>query len=243
MAHPLARRTVILPTMRELVASIAHEVNQPLAAIVANAECCLDWLATDSPDMTRARKAAERIVRDGYRASAVLNSMRTLLKTPAPAMSSLDLNEVIRDILESMRNELRRHDVVLQIDLCKTLRCVCGNRIQLQQVLVNLIKNAIEAMNDSTAKPLLVRVRSAAQGRSALVAVEDFGTGFDAVAEECMFDPFFTTKRDGTGVGLSICRSIVEGHGGILWACRKPDRGSVFQFTLPMISAPKSVES
>jgi C4-dicarboxylate-specific signal transduction histidine kinase len=229
-------------TLRELIASIAHEVNQPLTAIVANAESCLSWLATDTPDLGRVRKAAERIVRDGCRASAVVGSIRALLKAPAPSMSSLDINEVIRDILESMRSELSRYDVVLQIDLCKSLRCVLGNRIQLQQVLINLIKNAIESMSDSEARPLLVRVSTEAQGPAAVVAIEDFGIGFDAIAEESMFEPFFTTKREGTGVGLPICRSIVEAHGGALWACRKATHGSVFQFTVPMINPPLSME-
>jgi C4-dicarboxylate-specific signal transduction histidine kinase len=229
--------------MRELVASIAHEVNQPLAAIVANAESCLSWLGTDPPDMARARKAAERIVKDGYRASAVLNGIHSLLTTPAPAMLQLDLNGVIRDILEFMRNELGRQDVVLQIELGKTLCPILGNRIQLQQVLVNLIKNAIESMNESDARPLLVRVSTAVQGQLAVVAVEDFGSGFDAVAEKSMFDAFFTTKREGMGVGLPICRSIVEAHGGVLWACRKEAQGSVFQFTVPMINPPVSIEN
>ena len=165
--------------------------------------------------MARAREAAQRIVRDGYRASDVLNNIRALLKTSAPTMSQLDLNRVIRDILELMRDELSRHDVVLQIDLCRKLRYVRGNRTQLQQVLINLIKNAIESMSDSVARPLLVRVSTAAQGQSAVVAVEDFGSGFDAIAEERMFEPFFTTKGEGTGVGLPICRSIVEAHRGV----------------------------
>jgi C4-dicarboxylate-specific signal transduction histidine kinase len=228
--------------IRELSASIAHEVNQPLAAIVANAETCLSWLGKNPPDIARARKAAERIVRDGYRASAVLNSMRVLLKPRAPAMSHLDLNALIRDIAELMRNELIRYDVVLQIDLCKTLRYVRGNRTQLQQVLVNLIKNAIESMTDSAARPLLVRVSTAAEGQLAVVAVEDFGGGFDTIGKECMFEPFFTTKPQGTGIGLPICRSIVEGHGGVLWACSKKAQGSVFRFTVPVINPSISIE-
>jgi C4-dicarboxylate-specific signal transduction histidine kinase len=223
-------------TMRELVAAIEHEVNQPLAAIVANADACLSWLGTDQPDMARVRIATERIVRDAYRAGAVLSSIRALLEAPSPAMSELDLNEVIRDISDLMRNELSRHDVVLQIDLCKHLRYIWGNRIQLQQVLINLIKNAIESMSDSVLRPLLVRVSTAIQGELAVVAVEDSGRGFDAAAAEHMFEPFFTTKRDGTGVGLSICRSIVEAHGGVLFATRKESPGSVFQFTVPLIS-------
>jgi C4-dicarboxylate-specific signal transduction histidine kinase len=227
-------------TMRELIASIAHEVNQPLAAIVANADACLSWLGTDQPDMARVREAAERIIRDGYRASAVLSSIRSLLKAPSSAMSELDLNEVVRDMFDLMRNEFSRHDVLLQIDLCKHLRCIWGNRIQLQQVMINLIKNAIESMGDSVVRPLLVRVSTAIQGELAVVAVEDSGSGFDAAAAELMFEPFFSTKREGTGVGLSICRTIVEAHGGVLCAIRKESPGSVFQFTVPLISRPIS---
>ena len=230
------------PTMNELIASIAHEVNQPLAAIVANAEACLSCLGTDQPDLARVRKAAERILREGYRASAVLSGIRAMFKGPVPAMSELNLNEVIRDILDLMRNELSWNDVILQIDLCKQLGCIRGNRIQLQQVLVNLIKNAIESMIDSDVRPLLVRVGTAIQGESAVVTVEDSGSGFDAAAAEQMFAPFFTTKRGGTGVGLSICRSIVEAHGGVLCAARKESPGSVFQFTVPLIHPPISIQ-
>ena len=230
-------------TLSELIASIAHEVNQPLAAIVANADACLSCLGTDQPDLARVRKAAKRIVRDGYRASAVLSSIRAVLESRVPAMSELNLNEVIRDILDLMRNELSRYDVILQINLCKQLGCIRGNRIQLQQVLVNLIKNAIESMIDAVVRPLLVRVSTAIQGELAVVAVEDSGSGFDAAAAEHMFEPFFTTKREGSGVGLSICRSIVEAHGGILCATRKESPGSVFQFTVPLIQPPISIHN
>jgi C4-dicarboxylate-specific signal transduction histidine kinase len=230
-------------TISELIASIAHEVNQPLAAIMANADVCLSCLGTDQPDLARVRKAAKRIVRDGYRASAVLCSIRAVLGSPVPAMSELNLNEVIRDILDLMRNELSWYDVILQIDLDKQLGCIRGNRIQLQQVLVNLIKNAIESMIDSVVRPLLVRVSTAIQGELAVVAIEDSGSGFDAAAAEHMFEPFFTTKREGTGVGLSICRSIVEAHGGILCAIRKESSGSVFQFSVPLIHPPISIQN
>jgi C4-dicarboxylate-specific signal transduction histidine kinase len=232
---PHARRAM---TMRELVAAIAHEVNQPLAAIVANADACLSWLGTEQPDLACMRKAAERIIRDGYRASAVLSSIHALFNVPSQAMSELDLNEVVRETFELMRNELNRYDVVLQVDLCTQLRGAWGNRIQLQQVLINLIKNAIESMSESVVRPLLVRVSTAIQGAMAMIAVEDSGSGFDAAAAERMFEPFFTTKREGTGVGLSICRSIVEAHGGILRATRKESAGSVFEFTVPLIQRP-----
>jgi C4-dicarboxylate-specific signal transduction histidine kinase len=230
-------------TMSELIASIAHEVNQPLAAIVANADACLSCLGADPPDLARIRKVANRILRHGYRASALLSSIRAVLESPVPAMSELDLNEVIRDILDLMRSELSWHDVVLQIDLCKQLGRIRGNRIQLQQVLVNLIKNAIESMSESVVRPLLVRVSTAIQGELVVVAVEDSGSGFDAAAAEHLFEPFFTTKRQGTGVGLSICRSIVEAHGGVLCATRKESPGSVFQFTVPLIYPPISIQN
>jgi signal transduction histidine kinase len=230
-------------TMEELVASIAHEVNQPLAAIVANAESCLNWLGAERPDVARVRKAAERIVKNGLRASAVLSSMRAQLDAHTPVMSELDLNEIIRDILELMRTELIRHDVVLQIELCRYLGCIRGNRIQLQQVILNLIKNGIESMDESVMRPLLVRVSTAMNGDSVVVAVEDSGTGFDAAAAGRMFDPFFTTKRQGTGVGLSICRSIVEAHGGVLWGDRAERQGSVFQFTVPLVRHDVSMEN
>ena len=238
-----ASQTSALPascalSMKELVASIAHEVNQPLAAIVANAEACLSWLGAEQPDVARARKAAQRIVRDGYHASDVLGCVRALLKGNSPAMSKLDLNGVIRDIFELMRYELSRYDVVLQIDLCRQLRPVLGNRIQLQQVMVNLIKNAIESMSESVVRPLLVRVSTAIHGEFAVVAVEDFGRGFDAVEADRMFEPFFTTKREGTGIGLSICRTIIEAHGGLIRASRKEPQGSVFEFTVRQLGRP-----
>jgi len=229
-------------TMEELVASIAHEVNQPLAAIVANAESCLSWLGADQPDMARARKAAQRIVRNGHHASAVLNGIRAQLGASTPVMSELDLNEVVRDSLDLMRTELNRYDVVLQIELCRYLGSIRGNRIQLQQVILNLIRNGIESMSESVVRPLLVRVSTAMNGGSAVVTIEDSGGGFDTAASGRMFEPFFTTKREGTGVGLSICRSIVEAHGGALGGARREPKGSVFQFTVPLIN-PLSIEN
>jgi signal transduction histidine kinase len=229
-------------TMREVVASIAHEVNQPLAAIVANAESCLSWLSADQPDMARARKAAERIVRDGHHASDVLNGIRALLKSAAPAMLPLDLNEVVRDILDPMRADLSEKQVVLHIELTSQLGYVRGNRTQLQQVLLNLVKNAVESMCSEAPRPLLVRLSTAIQGGSAVLAVEDSGSGFDGAAAARMFEPFFTTKVQGTGVGLSICRSIVEAHGGVIWATPKTPHGSVFQFTVPFIGQPGSTD-
>jgi signal transduction histidine kinase len=222
-------------TMRELIASIAHEVNQPLAAIVANAESCLSWLNADQPDMARARKAAERIVRDGHHAGNVLNGIRSQLKSALPAMLPLDLNEVVGDILELMRAELSQHEVVLHIELSSQLGYVRGNRTQLQQVLLNLVKNAVQSHRSGDPRPLIVRVSTAMHYGSAVLAVEDSGGGFDSTAAARLFEPFFTTKVQGTGVGLSICRAIVEAHGGAIWAMSKQPHGSVFQFSLPLV--------
>jgi signal transduction histidine kinase len=195
------------------------------------------------PDVARVRKAAERIVKNGHHARAVLISMRAQLEAHTPVMSDLDLNKVIRDILDLMRTELIRYDVVLQIELCRYLGRIRGNRIQLQQVILNLVKNGIESMSESVIRPLLVRVSTKMNGDSAVVAVEDSGTGFDPAVAVRMFDPFFTTKRQGTGVGLPICRSIVEAHGGVLWATRGERQGSVFRFTVPLIRHDVSMEN
>jgi C4-dicarboxylate-specific signal transduction histidine kinase len=223
-----------LTTMGELAASIAHEVNQPLAAIVTNAESCLLWLAKDRPDLDRVRKAAERIVRTGHHASDVIKSIRAMLRKGSPAISQLDLNGAITDVLDLMRNELSRHDVALETELCADLERITGDRVQLQQVIVNLVKNGIEAMSGVMNRARLLRVTTMLDANGCvLTAVADSGKGLDAPTINRIFEPFFTTRREGMGMGLSICRSIVEAHGGRLWAsCRLP-HGSVFQFTLP----------
>jgi signal transduction histidine kinase len=230
-------------SIREVAASIAHEVNQPLTAIVTIAESCLSWLSSDPQDMARLRKAAERIVRHGLRASEVLKSMVAQLEVANPVMSNLDLNEVVRDIVELMSAELCRSDVVLQVELCPRLGWVRGNRIQLQQVVLNLVKNGIEAMSESAIRPCLLRVSSAMNGGWAVIAVQDSGRGIDSASAERMFEPFFTTKSQGTGVGLSICRSIVEAHGGVISASPGETMGSVFQFTVPLISQRVAAEN
>jgi signal transduction histidine kinase len=231
IAPPSARGT----SMNETVAAITHEVNQPLAAILANAECCLGRLDADPPDIEGARKAMERIIRNGQHASAVLGTIRDLLKVPIPMMSELDLKELISDALDLIHIDLTGNDVVMQIQLCRNIGCIRGNRIQLQQVLVNLIKNAIQSMSAAVKHKRILRVTTTRDGGSAVVAVEDCGVGFGAETAARMFDPFFTTKNDGTGLGLSICRSIVESHGGILWATHREPEGSIFRFTLPIV--------
>ncbi len=221
-------------TMGELAASIAHEVNQPLASIVTNAEACLGWLDREQPNLERARNAAARIVRDGQDAGEVIRSIRAMLRKTPPEGKLVDINKIIEEALSLMHGELRRHDVALETDLYGGFRHVVGDRVRLQQVIVNLVKNGIDALSEVTQRRRLLRVGSSidADG-NVLIAVEDCGSGLDQAKMSRVFEPFFTTKREGMGMGLSICRSIVEAHGGRLWASRRSPHGSIFRFTVP----------
>jgi PAS domain S-box-containing protein len=227
-------RVARLTTMGELVASIAHEINQPLAAMVTNGGACLSWLANDTPNLDEARGAVERIVKDGHRAGDVIRSVRALARKSGPEMTDLDINDAVREVLTLMRSELHRHDVSLETELSGGLEPIVGDRVQLQQVILNLIMNGIEAMSAEMHQPRVLRVRSQLDGPGhVLVAVEDSGPGLALEAMDHFFDPFFTTKPGGMGMGLSICRSIVGAHGGRLWASPQSPRGAVFQFTVP----------
>ena len=215
-------------------ASIAHEVNQPLAAIVTNAESCLLWLENDQLDLKRARMAAERIVRDGYHASAILKSIRAIFRKGSSEFVAVDINGVIKEVIGEMQDEFDRKDVVVEVDLCSNAVSVLGDKVQLCQVLMNLIRNGIESMNELTTRPRWLRVSTSLEiAGFATVAVTDSGVGIAAVAVNQIFEPFYTTKREGVGIGLWICRSIVEAHGGLLWAARGVPHGSVFQFKVP----------
>ncbi|MFY9899823.1 MAG: ATP-binding protein, partial [Xanthobacteraceae bacterium] len=228
-------RVTRMTTMGELVASIAHEVNQPLMAIVTNADTCLSWLASDTPQLDEARKAAERIVRDGHRAGDIIKTIRALARKSRPELTRLEMNDVITEVLALTRGELRRHDVSLEIELSDGLETVMADRIQVQQVILNLVMNGIEAMSTIMDRPRVLRVSSRIDGPdSVLIAVTDTGTGLDPTKMDQIFDAFFTTKSEGMGMGLSICRSIIEAHGGRLWASPNPPHGSVFQFTVPV---------
>ena len=232
-----------LTTMGELVASIAHEVNQPLMAIVTNAETCLRWLGREQPDLGEARNAAERIVRNGHRAGEVIRGIRALARKSPSEMAEFDVNGVIENILELMRVELTRHDISVDADLTGGLATIMGNRVQLQQVMMNLIMNGIEAMSGLERQRRVLRVNTRLDGDgSVLVAVEDCGMGLDPANCDRVFDPLFTTKREGLGMGLSISRSIVEAHGGRLWASQRLPNGAIFQFALPAATR-DSVES
>jgi PAS domain S-box-containing protein len=224
-----------LTTMGELTASIAHEVNQPLAAIVSNAEACMLWLEREQPRLDEARRAAERIIANGQRAGEVIKSVRALARKTALEMTRFDINDAIGEVLDMMRIEMRRNDVSLEADLKAGLPTVTGDRVQLQQVVMNLILNAIEAMSTVSDRPRRLRVASSGEEAGhVLVAVEDSGVGLDAEAMKRLFDSFYTTKREGLGLGLSICRSIISEHGGRLWADANAGPGSTFRFTVPI---------
>jgi signal transduction histidine kinase len=217
-----------------LTASMAHEVTQPLAGIVSNADSCLLWLAKEEPNLDKARRAAERIVRDGHRAAQVIQSIRAQARKSATQTIILDMRHLIGDTLELVQSELQRHAVSLQTRFPANPRFIMGDPTQLQQVIVNLIMNAIEAIDASARTPRVIRVITQSdQKGDVLTSVEDSGSGIDEEVLGRIFDPMFTTKPHGMGLGLSICRSIVEGHGGRLWASPNPTGGSIFRFSIP----------
>ena len=230
----LAHVTRIM-TMGELTASIAHEVNQPLGAIVTSAASCARWLAAQPPDMEKALRALERIANDGRRAGEVIKRIRALMKRQAPRKSSLDINETILEVLALAQHELRRNDILLATALAEDLPRVQGDRVQLQQVLLNLIVNAIEAMSGIDDRRQELTIVSCADGADAVrVEVRDSGTGLYPEHAIHLFDAFYTTKAEGIGIGLSISRSIIEAHGGRLAAGPNSPYGAVFQFSLPV---------
>jgi PAS domain S-box-containing protein len=218
-------------TMGELAASIAHEVNQPLAGMVNNANASLRWLAGDSPNLAEAREAIRRIARDGIRAGDVIARMRALFKKAYVAKERLNLNEAIEEVVVLTQSELWKNKVALRLELAADLPSVMGDRVQLQQVVVNLILNSIQAMSTVKERNLVIRTQ-ADNGSEVRVAVRDSGIGFDAERAERMFDAFHTTKPGGLGMGLSISRSIVESHDGRLWGVPNDGPGATFQFTL-----------
>ena len=222
-----------LTTMGELAASIAHEVNQPLTAVINNGSACLRLLANRNLEPEVLRRALEGIIADGTRASAVLARIRAFINKEPAEKSPLDINEVIQEVLVLAGHELYENQVVLDNQLTADLPFVLADRVQLQQVLLNLIMNSIEASAAVTNRPRLLRVQSQIdESGEVLVAVSDSGTGFDLEVGR-VFTPFFTTKAKGMGMGLSISRSLIESHGGRLWATPNSPHGAVFSFTLP----------
>jgi signal transduction histidine kinase len=228
----LSRATQIA-TVAELAASIAHEISQPLSAIVANGQACTQWLSAEPPHLTNARVSAERIVRDGKDAGDVVRRIRALFKKSALTMVDLDINDVVAEVLRLIRTEVIRNRITVETDLEKRLPFVQGDRVQLQQVIFNLLLNGIEAMEAVNDRPRELRICSKLRDQDAIVIeIRDHGTGL-ADAEKA-FEAFYTTKEKGMGMGLAICRSIVEAHGGHLGVTPSQGPGTTFFFTLPL---------
>jgi C4-dicarboxylate-specific signal transduction histidine kinase len=228
-------------TMGELVASIAHEVNQPLGAIVTNGSACLRLLSRETPDLDRSREVIGRMINDGMRASEVIKRIRDLLHKAPLEKTPLNINEIVQDVIVLVSSDLLMSKVELRAELGADLPPVVGDRIQLQQVILNLILNARDAMSEVRTHPreLLITTLKSKSG-DVVVAVRDSGKGLDAKDAERIFDPFFTTKPEGMGLGLSISRRIIEEHHGTLWAKPNEDRGATIQFTLPPSSGSES---
>jgi PAS domain S-box-containing protein len=220
-------------TMGELTASLAHEVNQPIAAAVTDAKTCLRWLTRDQPDVEEAREAATRVVKDSTRAAEIISRTRLLFKKGAPLWESVDVNEIIRDIVALMRSEVTQHSISVQTELAEDVPQITGDHVQLQQVLMNLILNSIDAMKDIDGTRELVICSQRGDDGQLMVSVRDTGVGLPPQQADQIFNAFFTTKAHGTGMGLRISRSIVESHGGRLWAGANSQRGASFYITLP----------
>jgi PAS domain S-box-containing protein len=217
--------------MGELAASLAHEIKQPIAGIALNAESGLRWISREPPGLEQARQALSRIINDAKRADNIVNRNRSLYSRGAPQREPVDLNEVIQEIVVMLRDAAGRHDIVIRTDLDATLPTTTADRVQLQQVLMNLVLNGIEAMQERSGE-LRVASQRAEDGQL-LISVSDSGIGFLGESPERIFEAFFTTKPRGTGMGLSISRRIIESHGGRLWASPNTGLGATFQFTLP----------
>ena len=225
-------------TMGELAASIAHEVNQPLAAIIASGDSCTAWLANEPPNLDKARTAASRVIQAAMQASDIVQRIRALFKKTPSTTTPLEINDVITETVSFVDGEVRRKGVSLNTRLALDLPAVLGDRVQLQQVLLNLVINGAEAMAGAENEPRLLLIQSAlTEPHRILVSIADTGPGIDPHQEARLFAPFFTSKPEGLGMGLSISRSIIEAHGGRLWATRNEPRGAIFHFALPTATA------
>jgi len=220
-------------TMGELTASLAHEVNQPIAAAVTNANTCLRWLTRDHPDLEEAREAASRIVKDATRAAGIISRVRLLFKKSPTQRELVDVNEAIREMIVLLRSEATRYNITVRMELAGDLPRIMGDRVQLQQVLMNLIVNSIDAMKEVDGARELAVKSQRTEKEEVLVSVSDTGIGLPLEQADQIFNAFFTTKPHGTGMGLRISRSIVESHGGRLWAANNSPRGASFCFSLP----------
>jgi signal transduction histidine kinase len=225
--------------MGELTASLAHEINQPIAAAATDARTCLRWLAREQPDIGEARESAVRMVNAVTRAADIITRLRQLFKKGAPQTNLVDVSEVIQEMVVLLRSEASRHSVSILTELSDGLPRVVADRVQLQQVFMNLMLNGIEAMQDTKTEGQLTIKSLMAEGGQLLISVSDTGVGLPREQADQIFNAFFSTKAQGTGMGLSISRSIVESHGGRLWATSNPGHGATFSFTLPTAAAPQ----
>jgi C4-dicarboxylate-specific signal transduction histidine kinase len=226
-------------TMGELTASIAHEVNQPLSAIIASGDSCSAWLSNDPPNLDKARAATSRIIQAATQASEIVQRLRALFRKTTSITSSVDMNAVIEDTISLVHHETERNKISLRTELHRGVPSVGGDRVQLQQVVLNLAMNGIESIAGLDREPKRLMIRSTLSNTGELiVSVEDTGLGIEAEHADRLFAPFFTTKPQGIGMGLPICRSIIEAHGGRLWAAKNEPRGAVFHFALP-VTAPR----
>jgi signal transduction histidine kinase len=215
----------------ELAASVSHELKQPIAAAMINAQTCVRWLKRDQPDVDEALEATMRLVKDGTRATEIIDRLRSLYKKSPPQRELVDVNEIVREMPALLRGEANRYSIVTRLDLAPDLPKITADRVQLQQVFMNLMLNAIEAMKD-TGGELKIKTELGQEG-SVLISVSDTGVGLPAENINEIFNAFFTTKPEGSGMGLAISRSIIESHGGRLWATGNDGRGATFQLTLP----------
>src|SRR4029077_12092770 len=224
--------------MGQLAASITHEVSQPLAAIVNNADACLNWLAANN--LEEARESAALVVKDGYRAAEIIDRIRALIKKAPPRKDPLGINEAIVEVITLTRSEAVKDGISVRTQLAEGLPLIQGDRVQLQQAILNLILNAVQAMSgvSERSRELLISTEREASG-GLLVTVQDSGPGLSPESFDRLFDAFYTTKASGMGLGLSICRSIVEAHGGQIWASHDVGLGATVQFTIPLSSAPQ----
>jgi PAS domain S-box-containing protein len=232
MQAELARSSRAI-TVGQLMATIAHEVNQPLAALVANAGAALRWLAGDPPRIDKARQAMRLIARDGNRASNVIARVRALVGRNEVQRTPLSLNSIVQEVIVLVRTELRRNNITVRANLEQNLQPISCDRVQMQQVLLNLVVNAIEAMVAVVTHPRLLAIATVADVAGVIVSVKDSGMGLDELVLERVFEPFYTTKPRGMGIGLAISRTIIEAHGGQIWAVPNEGSGTTFQFRLP----------
>ena len=220
-------------SLNAMTASIAHEINQPLSGIVTNASTCLRMLNADPPNVDGARETARRAIRDGNRASDVITRLRTLFSKKEVVAESVNLNEATREVIALLLSELQRNGAIVHYELADRLPTVNGDRIQLQQVILNLVRNASDAMRNIEDRPRRLLIRTEQIDENVHVAVEDSGTGFDPAIADQLFESFYTTKSEGMGIGLSVSRSIIESHHGRLWATPNNGPGATFSFSIP----------